>query len=158
MTIQADAGTTTSTTASVLSTPSKPDRRVDEAPPENSVLLADDNRINLKVLSAFMGKLKRSFVLATNGKEALDLYVKSPDRFAGIIMDISMPVMDGFEATRQIRKAEHQQDLKATPIVALTGLASHEAQQEALESGVNTFLTKPVRFNQLEEVLGKLGV
>lgn len=122
------------------------------------MLLVDDNNINLKVLSAFMGKLGRPYEVAVNGQQALETYTQSPGSFAGVLMDISMPVMDGFEATRQIRQFEHQHELAATPIVALTGLASHTAQQEALESGVNLFLTKPVRFNTLSEALASLKI
>lgn len=122
------------------------------------MLLVDDNNINLKVLSAFVGKLGRSYEVAVNGQQALETYTKRSGSFAGILMDISMPVMDGFEATRQIRQFEHQHELAATPIVALTGLASHAAQQEALESGVNLFLTKPVRFNTLSEALTSLKI
>lgn len=124
----------------------------------NKMLLVDDNNINLKVLSARMGKLDRSYEMAVNGQEAVDIYTKSPEGFSGILMDISMPVMDEFEATRQIRKFERHHGLPATPIVALTGLASHEAQQEALESGVDLFLTKPVKLNVLSEALESLKI
>lgn len=131
----------------IESTESKPQPVVERT------LLVDDNHINLKILSAYMGKLGRLYELATNGKEALDAYTADASRFSGILMDISMPVMDGLESTRHIRAFEHQHKLPPVSIIALTGLASESAQQEALGSGVNAFLTKPVRLKTLGEAL-----
>jgi CheY-like chemotaxis protein len=69
-------------------------------------------------------------------------------------MDISMPVMDGLEATREIRKLERVQPRKRpSMIIALTGLGSANAQKEAFDSGVNMFLTKPVRLKELKKIL-----
>lgn len=121
-------------------------------------LLVDDNAINLRVLSALIKRLDLPFEAAVNGKEALDAYVGNPGHFAAILMDISMPVMNGFEATRQIRYFEHQNQLPAVKIIALSGLASQAARDEATESGVNLFLTKPVRLNQLNEALVSMGM
>jgi CheY-like chemotaxis protein len=70
-----------------------------------------------------------------------------------ILMDINMPEMDGMEATRQIRAYERDHELPPVTIIALTGVASSEAQQEAHASGVNLFLIKPVRLGDLEVVL-----
>lgn len=64
-----------------------------------------------------------------------------------------MPVLNGFEATRQIRAFEKQKGLEPTMIIALTGLGSASAQQEAFTSGVDLFLTKPVRLKELTKVL-----
>ena len=87
-----------------------------ESKPESSdskplhLLLVDDNPINIKLLSAVVKKLKHTFEMAANGLEAVKLYEASlePDgkRFDTVFMDISMPVMDGFEAIREIRKLE----------------------------------------------------
>jgi CheY-like chemotaxis protein len=119
----------------------------------DKILLVDDNQINLKILSAYMGKLSRAYVAVVNGKEARDAYVENPGSFIAILMDISMPVMDGLEATRQIRNHERQNQLPPVAILALTGLASHTTQKEALESGVDVYLTKPVRLAALTEAL-----
>jgi CheY-like chemotaxis protein len=124
----------------------------------DQMLLVDDNHINLKILSAYMGKLGRPYQAVTNGKEAVDAYTEHPGRFAGILMDISMPVMDGLEATRRIRAHEHRVQLRTVPIVALTGLASDSTHQEAMESGVDVFLTKPVRLKTLSEVLESMDI
>ena len=64
-----------------------------------------------------------------------------------------MPVMDGMEATREIRKLERQQRQKPAMIIALTGLGSATSQKEAFSSGVSRFLTKPVRFSDLRKIL-----
>ncbi|KAK2053757.1 hsp90-like protein [Colletotrichum caudatum] len=78
--------------------------------------------------------------------------------FQCVLMDISMPVMDGFEATRRIRAIETEQGLARCHIFALTGLASASAQQEAFASGIDLFLTKPVRLKELSNILETKGV
>jgi CheY-like chemotaxis protein len=66
-----------------------------------------------------------------------------------------MPVMNGIESTFKIRALEKERHQKPSTIVALTGLASAEAQQEAFSNGINLFLTKPVRFGELRKLLGE---
>lgn len=123
-------------------------------------LAVDDNPINLRLLRSFIDKLNHRHVLATNGLEALEAYKAtcedtppSTARIDVILMDINMPEMDGMEATRQIRAHERDKGLAPVTIIALTGVASSEAQQEAHASGVNLFLIKPVRLADLEVVL-----
>lgn len=69
-----------------------------------------------------------------------------------------MPIMDGLEAARLIRAFEQQQNLPPVTIVALTGLGSSSAQEEAFASGINLFLTKPVRLKELGRVLEDFGM
>jgi len=121
----------------------------------NDFLLVDDNAINLNILTAYMKRLGHVHATAVNGRDALDLYTMSPGRFRVVLMDISMPVMDGLEATRLIRAFESGQNLRPATIIALTGLASAEAQQEAFASGINLFLTKPVSFRELTQILSQ---
>ncbi|KAH7135869.1 hypothetical protein B0J11DRAFT_547659 [Dendryphion nanum] len=118
-------------------------------------LAVDDNPINLRLLRTFIDKLHHNHTLATNGVEAVDEYkaAASERRIDVVLMDINMPEMDGLEATRQIRAHERDTGLSPVTIIALTGLASSEAQQEAHASGVNLFLIKPVRLAELEVVL-----
>lgn len=142
------------TALSVEDTPLKSEQH--EA--DNKILIVDDNHINLKILAAYMAKLGRAYEAASNGREALEAYTRIPDQFAGILMDISMPVMDGLEATRQIRAYERRNQWQAVTILALTGLASDSAHQEALESGVDVYLTKPVRLKVLQEVLVSVNI
>ena len=122
------------------------------------MLLVDDNPINLKILSAYMGKLGFAYEAATNGKEAVEKYMKNHRKFAAVFMDISMPVMDGLEASRCIRAYEHRSQLDPVPILTLTGLASDGVRQEALDSGVDAFLTKPVRLQALSEVMKSMKI
>ncbi|OAA71730.1 CheY-like superfamily [Akanthomyces lecanii RCEF 1005] len=121
-------------------------------------LLVDDNAINLRILSTFMVKLKKKFNTAQNGEEAVDAYKNAPNSFKCVFMDISMPVMDGLEATRAIRTYERENKLPSAVIIALTGLASAEAQQDAFTSGVDLFLTKPVKLAELAAILRSQGL
>lgn len=118
-----------------------------------SYLLVDDNRLNLMVLEAFMKKLRVPYATAINGLDALELYMKLPGRFCGVIMDISMPVMDGFESTRRIRHFEKKRNMKPATIIALTGLASSSTQKEAFGSGIDVFMTKPARLKDLAGIV-----
>lgn len=137
------------------------------------LLLVDDNKVNLQLLERFMKTKHHSFVSAEDGVEAVEAYKDTvpasrpldeldsseakptPTGFDFVLMDISMPRMDGLEATRQIRALERAHGLKGTTVIALTGLASASAQQEAFSSGVNLFLTKPVKLKELHQMLEK---
>lgn len=142
------------------------------------VLLVDDNAINLRILSTYVRTLGCTFATATNGYEALEAFKEATARAGGgfdvVLMDVSMPVMNGFEATRAIRALERQKRGKAggggaptSPlarrgkacrILALTGLGSAESQREAFSSGMDEFLMKPVPLKRIKEVLfSKIG-
>ncbi|KAH8882108.1 CheY-like protein [Thozetella sp. PMI_491] len=105
------------------------------------------------LLSIFTRKNGYEYDTAVNGLIALETFQNAQRRFDIVFMDISMPVMDGMEATREIRKLEHERRQKPALIIALTGLGSAASQQEAFSSGINLFLTKPVRFNDLRKIL-----
>ncbi|KAM0083808.1 hypothetical protein ACKRZS_004014 [Fusarium odoratissimum] len=123
------------------------------------ILLVEDNHINLKILAAYMKKLLLNYDTAVNGKEAVEKYIKAPQDFVCILLDISMPVLNGFETARQIRAFEgHNAIEKGVLIIAISGLASEEAQREAYGSGFNLFLLKPVKLQALGEVLRERGV
>ncbi|KAK3627616.1 hypothetical protein LTR56_012704 [Elasticomyces elasticus] len=124
-----------------------------------SMLLVDDNPINLQLLVTYAKKEGHPKITAPDGMQAVEAYKAAclaGDKPEVILMDISMPVMNGFEATRRIRKFEQQQGIHPTHIIALTGLGSAEAQQEAFSSGVDLYLTKPVRLKELTRVLKDL--
>jgi signal transduction histidine kinase/DNA-binding NarL/FixJ family response regulator len=121
------------------------------------LLLVDDNPINLKILTTIVKKMFCTFVPASNGLEAVQIYKSSNHHFDVIFMDISMPVMDGFTATREIRAYEREMKLPPSKIVALTGLGSAASRQEAFASGTNLFLTKPVRLQEVRKLLVKRG-
>ncbi|KAH6607105.1 histidine kinase class I [Trichoderma cornu-damae] len=129
-----------------------------EAAAAPEFLLVEDNSINLDILSIYMKKLGRPYHTATNGAEALSAYKTNPNHCKYIFMDVSMPIMDGFEATRRIRAYERENQIKPAIIFALTGLASESAQQEAFGSGVDLFLTKPVKLKELGMILRSRGL
>ncbi|KAI4715339.1 hypothetical protein E4T48_08484 [Aureobasidium sp. EXF-10727] len=121
------------------------------------LLLVDDNKINLQLLVRYCKSKKHDYVTAEDGVEAVQAFSShqqdAATKFDFVCMDISMPRMDGLEATRRIRSFEQSNGMEASKIIALTGLASAEAQQEAFSSGVDQFMTKPVRLKELGEVL-----
>jgi CheY-like chemotaxis protein len=116
-------------------------------------LLVEDNPINLKLLVTFIEKLGYPYATATDGLEAVQAYQSSNGRFDIIFIDIQMPIMDGMAASCEIRKFEQQNGLERTPIIALTGLASADAQEQAVLSGIDLFLTKPVPLRRLRAVV-----
>jgi CheY-like chemotaxis protein len=121
------------------------------------LLLVDDNPINLKILTTLVKKLSHTYETASNGLEAVQLYKASlihNHQFDFVFMDISMPVMNGFEATREIRRFEREEKVEGPArIAALTGLGSEMSRQEAFASGTNLFLTKPVKLGEIKRLL-----
>ncbi|RAH65171.1 putative sensor histidine kinase/response regulator [Aspergillus aculeatinus CBS 121060] len=122
------------------------------------ILVVDDNSINLKLMLTFMKKRElETLDSAENGKLAVDAVERLPEGYDIIFMDMSMPVMNGFEATRAIRAIEKERGEGCAPavIIALTGLSSSRDESEALTSGVNLFLTKPVSFKEVSKLLSE---
>ncbi|KAL4880549.1 hypothetical protein BJY04DRAFT_191015 [Aspergillus karnatakaensis] len=126
------------------------------------VLLVEDNPVNLNILVAYVKKDGWSYKTATNGLEAVETFQANPGMFEMVIIDISMPVLNGFEASQQIRHHEREYFDKhpeqrppwyPVTIVALTGLDSAAAQQEAYSSGIDTFLTKPISRQKVRALL-----
>jgi CheY-like chemotaxis protein len=117
--------------------------------------VVDDNRINLNLMMTFMKKRRLSeLVSAENSKLAVEAVERMPTGFDIIFMDMSMPAMNGFEATRAIRSLEREsEDRRPAIIIALTGLSSSRDESEALASGVDFFLTKPVSFREVSRLL-----
>ena len=115
------------------------------------VLVVDDNPINLQLLATFLRKNNISFEEAVNGLDALAKYKEG--LFDFVLMDVSMPIMDGLQSSSKIREHERNAKLRATTIVALTGLASATVQEEAFAAGVSHFMAKPVRFKELKQLL-----
>ncbi|KAH7018153.1 uncharacterized protein B0I36DRAFT_425266 [Microdochium trichocladiopsis] len=125
---------------------------------EMRFLVVDDNKINVQILSSFLKKLKKVHSTAMDGLEALEAYKTSPGHFDYVFMDISMPRMDGLEATRRIRMFEREQKFpRPAKIIALTGLVSEDMQKEAFASGIDLFLTKPVKLQQLKDLIAQDG-
>lgn len=114
-----------------------------------TILLVEDNKTNQLLASKLIKKIGFSVIPVVNGKEAVDMYASH--KFAVILMDCHMPEMDGFEATRQIRKLPGNH----VPIIALTASDSQQDRRECLESGMDDFLPKPFSFEQLHAILEK---
>jgi len=112
------------------------------------VLAVDDNRTNLHILQVFLKKLGHDVILAENGLEAVRRFEQdAPDL---ILLDIMMPVMDGFEAARKIKGTAQE---KWTPIIFLSALNRDENLVEGLDAGADDYLTKPINFVVLEAKL-----
>ncbi|KAJ5326750.1 uncharacterized protein N7506_009852 [Penicillium brevicompactum] len=127
-----------------------------EEPRKPRVLVVEDNKINLNLMLAFLKKRKLvTLDSAENGKLAVDAVEKLEGSYDIIFMDISMPVMDGFDATRSIRALEKQRgiDSPTSTIIALTGLSGSNDELEALGAGMDLFLTKPVTMKNVSKIL-----
>ncbi|KMK60635.1 sensor histidine kinase/response regulator [Aspergillus fumigatus Z5] len=149
----ADALHGSDTSMSPLPTPSETaSKRIER---KARVLVVDDNSINLNLMLTFMKKQELEVLdSAENGKVAVDAVERMQQGYDLIFMDISMPVMNGFEATRAIRALEKERDgCGPATIIALTGLSSSRDASEALTSGVDLFLTKPVSFKEVSRLL-----
>jgi len=114
------------------------------------ILLVEDNLFNQQVAKELLEEAGAAVVIANNGKEALDLLVKK--HFDCVLMDMQMPVMDGLEATRQIRA---NPKLTATRIIAMTANAGRESLARCFDAGMDDFITKPIEFQLLLTTLAK---
>lgn len=111
------------------------------------ILAADDTRTNLRMLEVFLGKLGHQVICASNGQEAVEVFSREqPDL---VLLDIMMPVMDGFEAARLIKQSTE----KWVPIIFLSALERDQNLLAGLEAGGDDYLTKPINFVILEAKL-----
>jgi len=119
-----------------------------------NVLLVEDNPVNQSVAKAMLAKLGLSVSLATNGADAVDLVRQQA--FDLVLMDCQMPVLDGFEATRQIRAWEHMQKKEPPlPIIALTANAMAGDRVTCIAAGMSDYLAKPISATRLAEMLAR---
>ncbi|KAL3461903.1 putative sensor histidine kinase/response regulator [Aspergillus heterothallicus] len=119
------------------------------------ILLVDDNPVNLKIVEMSVKAAGFAHDSAQNGLEALEKFKKT--RYDAVVMDISMPVMDGLTATREMRQFEDNKKLPPATIIIFTAALSASMQHEAMMSGVNLFLTKPTPLKRLKEMLRQLA-
>jgi CheY-like chemotaxis protein len=122
----------------------------EQAEPQTVLLVEDteDNRFMMRRLLEMTGY---RVVEAMNGEEAVRLAQKESPNL--ILMDLSLPVIDGLAATRLIRKFP---ELKSTPIIAVSAHDTSDFQSEAIEAGCNTYVTKPIDFAALEDLIANL--
>lgn len=116
-----------------------------------SVLLVEDNELNMEIAKFIIENEGANVTCATNGKEAVNIYKKSPEFFDIILMDIMMPEMDGYEATKVIRSLDSK-----IPIVAMTANAFAEDKIKTKKAGMNAHLSKPLDKDTLVQVVAKL--
>jgi signal transduction histidine kinase/DNA-binding response OmpR family regulator len=116
------------------------------------VLVAEDNAINQQIVEHLLQRLGVTVEFAANGREAVDAVMANYLRFDAVIMDVQMPVMDGLEATRLIRR---NIDATELPIIAMTAHAMESERQLCLDAGMNDHLTKPVDPKSLTRTLGR---
>ncbi len=117
------------------------------------ILIAEDNLVNAKVVSKMLQRLGHTVVHVANGELAVD-YLQQ-NQVDVVLMDVQMPVMDGFEATRRWRAIESTRSYRV-PIVALTGNAMSTDREMCLEAGMDLHLTKPIRLDLLDQMLTSL--
>ncbi|MDX1585116.1 MAG: response regulator [Balneolaceae bacterium] len=114
------------------------------------VLLVEDNLINQKVMTRFLEKWHMEITVANNGNEALDKVAE--EHFHIILMDLQMPMMDGYQSSQAIRTIDDQRK-RNIPIIALTAAALKEVKEKVYASGMNDFITKPFNPVELQEKL-----
>ena len=118
-----------------------------------TVLVVEDNAINRKVVKSMLVRQGYACFLADDGQQAVDMVTQGAVTPDLILMDCQMPVMDGLEATRHIRRWETGESRTRVPIIALTASAFAEDKARCDEAGMDDFLSKPVDFNALETLL-----
>jgi CheY-like chemotaxis protein len=127
--------------------PPKLQAKATQAPQGPLVLVAEDNEINRAVAKALLAKRGLRTEVAHNGLEAVQMAVAKD--YAAILMDCQMPELDGYEATRRIRAAENGH----VPIIAMTAHSMKGDRERCLAAGMDDYLSKPVRNDQLDEAI-----
>jgi two-component system, sensor histidine kinase and response regulator len=120
------------------------------------VLVADDHLVNQTVVQQLLERRGCEVVLTGNGADALDAWHR--ERFDLVLMDVQMPVMDGLQATEEIRTVEKRRRVRSTPIVALTAHAMSGDRERCLAAGMDDYLTKPLRMSTLDDLMERLGI
>ena len=115
------------------------------------ILLAEDNPVNQKLAKLILEKAGYRVDVADNGREVLEKYLKAPDEFHLIFMDIQMPEMDGFQVTKQLRA----QGCESIPIIAMTAHAMKGDRERCISAGMNDYITKPIKRENVLRILDK---
>ena len=121
--------------------------------PTQKILLVEDYKHNQLIINKYLKGRVNQLDIAENGALALERFQQ--EQYDVILMDMQMPIMDGYTATRKIRQLEAEQNLTPTPIVALTAHAHQDAAQRSIEAGCNAHLSKPLKKSTLLECLAQ---
>ena len=120
------------------------------------VMLVDDNDLNMEIATELLEDEGMEITPAVNGQIAVDLFRQNPPgTFDVVLMDVMMPVMDGLEATRNIRDTEGRSDAKTVPIIAMSANAFEEDIRKSLDAGMNAHLSKPINLEQVIKTISK---
>lgn len=119
------------------------------------VLLVEDNVLNQKLMSINLSKLHCIVTLANNGLEGVEWFKKQ--QYDVILMDLMMPVMDGFESSKMIRKIEREENLEYTPIIAFTANTLNNDFKKCLENGMDYLMEKPFNAYKFIEIIETFG-
>ena len=117
------------------------------------VLVAEDNEVNRLVLKSMVDAQKYDLTFAKDGHEAVDIFKARP--FDAVLMDVSMPAMDGYEATSLIRAHEKKHKLDRTPIICLSAHALEGQREQCLHQGMDDYMSKPIRKDLVDAALSK---
>lgn len=117
------------------------------------VLVVEDEATNREVAEGILTSLGHEVVSATNGREALDMIEGGAGAFDLVLMDVLMPVMDGFETTRHLRGIAHMREV---PIICVSAKASGTDERSGLAAGCDFYLSKPYRARQLMGVIAQV--
>jgi PAS domain S-box-containing protein len=131
----------------------KPRARLSAAVVGLHILVVEDNTVNQMVVNRMLENLGHHPTTVANGQEALEVFRSTP--FDVVLMDCQMPVMDGFEATRRLRRGEAGEAGKTVPVIALTAHAFKGDDDKCHQSGMNDYLTKPLRDHELAAMLDR---
>ncbi len=120
------------------------------------ILLAEDNELNQEIAAEILGDAGFTVEIAPNGQIAIDMLKQSePGYYQAVLMDVQMPVMNGYEAAKKIRRLKDRR-LSGIPILAMTANAFEEDRQEALRSGMNGHIAKPIDIDILFQTLNQV--
>ncbi len=139
--------------AAPASAPSAAKQLAEVVPAQTRVLLVEDNLVNQKVVLAILRKKGFQIDVANDGREALSKLEAAANPYDLVLMDVQMPVLDGLETTRIIRRESRWDRL---PIVAMTAHAMNGDRERCLQAGMNAYISKPVQPAHLVSVIEKL--